>query len=229
MDQPTIEQDMSRPRLMNRRQDLVEKVIFDGYDFGVLMQYVEGANRLFLERNGFYIRRAEHPQHRYWRLPKGKLLDDLDVLFHRLMELSEDRFNESWETFSHKITAAQNDPDRQAFTWGLTFRIAPLVQGGILLSGDYHPGAVAVSRRMHGVFLGHSKSWRIDAGAEVVRSNLILELGLSEDQFEILDTVQELLTDGSVVPADEITRISLGGPPQERAAKAADDSTSTDV
>ena len=38
MDQPTIEQDMSRPRLMNRRQDLVEKVIFDGYDFGVLMQ-----------------------------------------------------------------------------------------------------------------------------------------------------------------------------------------------
>lgn len=107
MDQPTIEQDMSRPRLMNRRQDLVEKVIFDGYDFGVLMQYVEGANRLFLERNGFYIRRAEHPQHRYWRLPKGKLLDDLDVLFHRLMELSEDRFNESWETFSHKITAAE--------------------------------------------------------------------------------------------------------------------------
>jgi hypothetical protein len=229
MDQPAPEQNMSRPRLMNRRQDLVEKVIFDGYDFGILLQYVDGANRLFLERDGFYIRRAEHPQHRYWRLPKGKLLDDLDVLFHRLIELCENRFNESWETFSHKITAAQKVPDRQAFTWGLTFRIAPLVQGGILLSGDYHPGLVAVARRMHGVFLGHSKSWRIDAGAELVRSNLILELGVSEDQFEILDTVQELLTDGSIVPADEITRISLGGPPQERSAQAADDSTSTDV
>lgn len=220
---------MSRPRLKNGRQDLVEKVIFDGYDFGILLQYVEGANRLFLERDGFYIRRAEHPQHRYWRLPKGKLLDDLHLLFHRLMELTESRFNESWQTFSAKLAAAQQSPDRQAFTWGLTFRIAPLAQGGVLLSGDYHPGAVAVSRRMHGVFLGQSKSWRIDSSAELVRSNLILELGLSEDQFEILDTVQELLTDGSIVPADEVTRISLGGPPQERAAQSGNDDVSTDV
>ncbi|MCF5098861.1 ATP-dependent helicase, partial [Pseudomonas gessardii] len=169
---------------MNRRLDLVEKVIFDGYDFGILLQYVEGANRLFLERDGFYIRRAEHPLHRYWRLPKGKLLDDLDLLFHRLMELTENRFNESWQTFSAKLAAAQRAPDRQAFIWGLTLRIAPLAKGGILLSGDYHPGAVAVSRRMHGIFLGQSKSWRIDASTELVRSNLILELGLSEDQFE---------------------------------------------
>ena len=220
---------MSRPRLLNSRPHLVEKVIFDGYDFGILLQYVEGANRLFLERDGFYIRRAEHPQHRYWRMPKGKLLDDLDLLFHRLMELTEGRFNESWQTFSAKLAAAQQSPDRQAFTWGLTFRIAPLAQGGILLSGDYHPGAVAVSRRMHGVFLGQSKSWRIDSTAELVRSNLILELGLSEDQFEILDTVQELLTDGSIVPADEVTRISLGGPPQERAAPIGNEEVSTDV
>ena len=220
---------MSRPRLMNGRQDLVEKVIYDGYDFGILLQYVEGANRLFLERDGFYIRRAEHPHHRYWRLPKSKLLDDLNLLFHRLVELTESRFNESWQTFSAKFAAAQQSPNRQAFTWGLTFRIAPLAQGGVLLSGDYHPGAVAVSRRMHGVFLGQSKSWRIDSTAELVRSNLILELGVSEDQFEILDTVQELLTDGSIVPADEITRISLGGPPQERTALVGHEDVSTDV
>ncbi|MFA0941198.1 ATP-dependent helicase, partial [Pseudomonas tremae] len=46
---------------------------------------------------------------------------------------------------------------------------------------------------------------------ELVRSNLILELGLAEDQFEILDTLQELLADGSVSPVREVTSISLGG------------------
>jgi SNF2 family DNA or RNA helicase len=214
---------------MNRRQDLLEKVIFDGYDFGLLLQYVEGASRLFLERDSFYIRRAEHPRHRYWRLPKGKLLEDLDLVFHRLMELTESRFNETWQTFSQKLGAAQSAPDRQAFTWGLVFRIAPLAQGGVLLSGDYHPGMVAVSRRMRGVFLGHSRSWRIDATPELVRSNLILELGMSEDQFEILDTVQELLTDGSIAPAETITRISLGGPAQERVTTTSEEEVSTDV
>lgn len=91
-------------------------------------------------------------------------------------------------------------------------RIAPLADGGVLLSGDYHPGVVAVARRMRGVFLGRSSSWRVNATAEILRSNLILELGLAEEQFEILDVVQELLGDGSVVPAEDIPRISLGGP-----------------
>ncbi|NVZ63643.1 DEAD/DEAH box helicase [Pseudomonas gingeri] len=220
---------MSRPRLMNRPPALLGRAVFDGYDFGLQLQFVEGANRLLLEREGFYIRRSEHPLHRYWRLPKGKLLEDLNLVFHRLMELSESRFSESWQTFCEKLEAAQRAPERQAFTWGLVFRIAPLAQGGVLLSGDYHPGVVAVSRRMRGVFLGQSRSWRIDASAELVRSNLILEIGLSEDQFEILDTVQELLTDGSVVPAETVTRISLGGPPQERAALPADADVSTDI
>ncbi|KAI3478867.1 hypothetical protein L1887_59151 [Cichorium endivia] len=136
------------------------------------LEYVEGANRLFLERDGFYIRRAEHPQHRYWRMPKGKLLDDLDLLFHRLMELTEGRFNESWQTFSAKLAAAQQSPDRQAFTWGLTFRIAPLAQGGILLSGDYHPGAVAVSR--HDMGLGKTRQAIIAAAIRAGDSPILV-------------------------------------------------------
>lgn len=220
---------MSRPRLMNRRSALLGNVIFDGYDFGLQLQFVEGANRLLLERDGFYMRRSEHPLYRYWRLPKGKLLTELDLLFHSLMALVDGRYAESWQSFCQKLEAAQAAPDRQAFTWGLVFRIAPLAQGGILLSGDYHPGMVAVARRMRGVFLGQSRSWRIDASAELVRSNLILELGLSEEQFEILDTVQELLSDGTVAPAESITRISLGGPPQEQIAKGCEDETSADI
>lgn len=220
---------MSRPRLMNRRPELLGNAIFDGYDFGLQLQFVEGANRLLLERDGFYMRRSEHPLFRYWRLPKGKLLAELDLLFHSLIELVDGRYAESWQSFCQKLEAAQAAPDRQAFTWGLVFRIAPLAQGGILLSGDYHPGMVAVARRMRGILLGQSRSWRIDASAELVRSNLILELGLSEEQFEILDTVQELLSDGTVAPVESITRISLGGPAQEQVAKASEDETSTDV
>ncbi|MFZ3205873.1 MAG: ATP-dependent helicase, partial [Pseudomonas sp.] len=193
---------MSRPRLMNRRPELLGNVIYDGYDFALQLQFVEGANRLLLERDGFYLRRSEHPLYRYWRLPKGKLLAELDLLFHGLMELVDGRYAESWQSFCQKLEAAQAAPDRQALTWGLVFRIAPLAQGGILLSGDYHPGMVAMARRMRGIFLGHSRAWRIDASAELVRSNLILELGLSEEQFEILDTVQELLSDGSVAPVE---------------------------
>lgn len=215
--------------MMNRQPDLVGKVVFDGYDFGVQLQFLEGANKLLIERGGFFIRRNDHPMFRYWRLPKDKFLPELDVTFHRLMQLGDGRFRDTWQSFYQRVEAAQSAPDRQTFTWGLTFRIAPLSHGGILLSGDYHPAAVAVARRMRGVFLGQSKSWRIDASAELVRSNLILELGLSEEQFEILDTVQELLTDGSIVPADTITRISLGGPPQERATHSGEEETSTDV
>ena len=219
----------NRRRLMNQQSNLLGIVVFDGYDFGLQLQFLEGANKLLLERGGYFIRRNDHPRHRFWRMPKDKLLRELDVLFTRLMELADGRFRETWESFYEKIQAAQMSPDRQAFTWGLTFRIAPLTHGGILLSGDYHPGMVAVARRMRGVFLGQSKSWRIDASAELVRSNLILELGLSEDQFEILDTLQELLTDGSIIPADTITRITLGGPPQEQGAASATEDISTDV
>lgn len=219
---------MSRPQLMNRPPALLGKVVFDGYDFGLQLPYLEGANRILLGRGGFYIRRSEHPLHRYWRLPKAKLLEQLDLTYRDLIALGGDRFGDTWQSFSQKLEAAQGAPDRQAFTWGLVFRLAPLAQGGCLLSGDYHPAMVAVARRMHGIFLGPSRSWRIEASTELVRNNLVLEMGLSEDQFVILDTVQELLSDGSIVPAETVTRISLGGPAQDRASSSADD-VSTDV
>ncbi|PWU32058.1 ATP-dependent helicase [Pseudomonas sp. RW407] len=220
---------MARPRMLNRSPELLGKVVFDGYDFGLQLPFIEGANKLLLARGGFFIRRGDHPYHRYWRLPKSKLFHELDLLFHRLQELAEDRYSETWQRFQQKLEQAQASPTRDAFTWGLMLRIAPLADGGVLLSGEYHPGVVAVARRMRGVFLGHSSSWRIDASAELVRSNVILELGLDEDQFEILDVVQELLSDGSVAPAKDMPGINLGGPHQESTASAGDEDVSTDI
>ena len=220
---------MKRPRLLNSQPVLLEAAVFDGYDMGILMPYIEGANKVMLARSGFFIRRGDHPLSRYWRVPKTKLIDELDLVYHQLIELAGDKVTESWQAFRQKIEAALSAPRRDAFTWGILLRIAPLADGGVLLSGDYHPGVVAVARRMRGVFLGRSSSWRINATAEILRSNLILELGLVEEQFEILDVMQELLGDGSIVPAADIPRISLGGAPQEPSTTATDEESSNDI
>ncbi|SFY08968.1 DEAD/DEAH box helicase [Azotobacter vinelandii] len=220
---------MTRPRLVNGPPEMLRKAVFDGYDFGLQLPYIDGANKLFLERDGFFIRKSDHPLQRYWRVPKGKLLADLDLLFHRLTELAQGRLIESWQGFQQKLEQAQAHLIREAFTWGMVLRIAPLADGGILLSGDYHPGVVAVARRMHGVFLGPSRAWRINSSVELVRSNIILELGLAEEQFEILDTVHELLGDGSVAPSEAMPRISLGGPPQEVSGQNANEEVSSEI
>ncbi|HBO5712330.1 TPA: ATP-dependent helicase, partial [Pseudomonas aeruginosa] len=162
---------MSRPRLVNRTSatpsTLLQRAIFDGYDFGLKIPYIAGSNRALLELSGFFISAREHPLHRYWRVPKGKLLPELDSLYNRLAELAGGLHSQSWRDFSGMVESAQASLDRQAFTWGLLLRIAPLAEGGVLLSGEFHPGVVAVARRMRGVFLRPSSSWRIDATPEL--------------------------------------------------------------
>ena len=161
---------MKRPRLLNSQNSqpvMLEAAVFDGYDMGILMPYIEGANKVMFARSGFFIRRGDHPLCRYWRVPKAKLIDELDLVHHQLIELADGKVTESWQAFRQKIESALSAPHRDAFTWGLLLRIAPLADGGVLLSGDYHPGVVAVARRMSGVFLGRSSSWRINATAEI--------------------------------------------------------------
>ena len=79
------------------------------------------------------------------------------------------KVTESWQAVRQKIESALANPRRDAFISGMLLRIAPLADGGVLLSGDYHPGVVAVARRMRGVFLGKSSSWRVNATAEILR------------------------------------------------------------
>ncbi|MEQ7860705.1 ATP-dependent helicase, partial [Pseudomonas aeruginosa] len=138
---------MSRPRLVNRTSatpsTLLQRAIFDGYDFGLKIPYIAGSNRALLELSGFFISAREHPLHRYWRVPKGKLLPELDSLYNRLAELAGSLHSQSWRDFSGMVESAQASLDRQAFTWGLLLRIAPLAEGGVLLSGEFHPGVVA--------------------------------------------------------------------------------------
>jgi len=68
----------------------------------------------------------------------------------------------------------------------MRLRRAPLATGGVLASNDYHPGVVAVYKRMHGRYLSQMRAWQLPGTAELTRLNLINELGLADDQFEIL-------------------------------------------
>lgn len=63
-----------------------------------------------LARSGFFIRRGEHPLCRYWRVPKAKLLDELDLVFRQLYDLADGKVSESWQGFRQKIEAALSSP-----------------------------------------------------------------------------------------------------------------------
>lgn len=223
---------MNRPRLINRTSatpsTLLQRAIFDGYDFGLKIPYIAGSNRALLELSGFFISAREHPLHRYWRVPKGKLL-----LNWTLCTTVSPSSLEAFTPSPGGSSAPWSNPRRPR----LTDRPSP---GGCCCASrpgrgrrptvsEFHPGVVAVARRMRGVFLRPSSSWRIDTTPELLRSNLILELGLAEEQFEILDTVQELLSDGSFAPSTELPSMSIGGPQQELAAPSLEDESASDI
>lgn len=185
--------------------------MYDGYDYGLLLTYIEGSNRILLDRKGYFIRRAEHPQYRAWRVPKGRVHEDPEALFSELMELSTVELRETCDSFVAKLDQARSAPDRSAFIWGMKLRLAPLAGGGVLASDDYHPGVVAVYKRMDGRYLSQMRAWQLSSSPEIVKVNLIDELGFMEDQFEVLLTPQELHSDGSISTVSENNGIQIGG------------------
>jgi len=40
----------------------------------------------------------------------------------------------------------------------MRLRLAPLAAGGVLASGDYHPGVVAAYKHMHGRYLSQMRA-----------------------------------------------------------------------
>jgi len=49
--------------MKHKRPALLKRAVFYGYDYGLLLTYIEGSNRLLLDRQGYFIRRTERPQH----------------------------------------------------------------------------------------------------------------------------------------------------------------------
>ncbi|HFH3086217.1 TPA: DEAD/DEAH box helicase [Pseudomonas aeruginosa] len=198
-------------RRTTQPQELLGRAVFDGYDYGLSFAYVEGLGRALGAHKARCFRRPGHRLHNAWRVPKSVVHEDLSEFFAAIQAVAGDTFPETLETFTRKLDQARAAPVADAFTAGICVRLSAMADGKVLARGDYHPGLVAIYRRMRGVFLGPSKAWKINCTPEVLRSNLIEGLGLSEDQVEILEGVHELLEDGSLTQAREWDSIAVGG------------------
>ncbi|MBX8554311.1 DEAD/DEAH box helicase [Pseudomonas cichorii] len=190
---------------------LLKAAVYDGYDYGLSLTYLEGGNKVLLARQGFYIRRGEHPLYRAWRIPKQQIHNDPEGLFADLKALAAAELRETSASFVAKLNEARSRCERSAFIWGMQLRLAPLMGGGILASGDYHPGVVAVYKRMGGVYLSQMRAWKLASTAEIVKLNLIEELGFADEQIDVLNTLQELHSDGSITSVRISDGIRIGG------------------
>lgn len=193
-----------------KRPALLKRVVFDGYDYGLGLLFVEGAGRLLQQWGGDFVGNAAHPQHRAWRIPKAKLHTEPEELFNGLMELAGGRCRETYESFVGKLDTARQDPQPDAFLWGMRIELYPLTDGGALAVGDYHPALVALYRSLRGLFLPQMKGWRLGSSLESLRQQLV-EVGLREDQIVLSDLTRSLHSDGPAPVQSEVPALKVGG------------------
>lgn len=191
--------------------ELLKSAVFDGFDYGLSFAYVEGLGRILSALKARCFRKPGHPLHNTWRISKNLVHEETQEFFATLKLAAGGLFEETYETFTRKLDASRKSPLWAAYTADIQVRIAIMVDGRVLARGDYHPGLIAIYRRMGGVYLGPSKAWKITCTPAALRSNLIDGLGLSEEQVQILDGRHELLEDGGLVQAREWEAISVGG------------------
>ena len=217
--------------MLLKQSALLRRVVFDGYDYGLLFTYFTGIAEVLKRFRGRFVGEKEHPLYRAWRLSKEVVHEDVGGLFSALREADSGQTVDvgTLDAFVAALDAARAQADRSLFTAGLRIRLGQLSgAGGVLLhSLPYHPGVVAVARSMRGRWLKPIKSWRLQASIEVVRSNLLAELGLDEDQIELAPGELEIVEDGTAVVRSDRPTISVPAeemPPSKAAAEEDGDS-----
>ena len=200
--------------MLLKQPPLLRRVVFDGYDYGLVFQYFPGLEAVLKRFRGRFVGDKEHPLYRAWRLPKAAVHEDVGGLFSTLREADAGQLVESGtlEAFVAQLDAARAQPDRRAFVFGLRIRLGQLAgdAGGVLLhSLPYHPGVVAIARSMRGRYLPPIRSWRLAASIEVVCGNLLAELGLDEAQIEVVPGELSIVEDGTAVVRSERPAISV--------------------
>jgi superfamily II DNA or RNA helicase len=169
-------------------QPLVQKVVFDGHEFGILFKFFKGANEVLKlpPYSGRFVVQSTNPYHRYWRFSKQVIYDFGKELIEALGDASGGTFVESEESFFRKVTEARTDVKAGAFAEDLKATVFQLERGGVVIVSSYHLGVIAVAKAMGGRYLAPMKAWKIaNASPHVVRQNLISELGLRENQVEV--------------------------------------------
>jgi len=220
---------MFRRRPAPTTLSMLKKAVFDGFDYALAFPYIEGLSKVLISLKGKCFRQNGHPLHNSWRFPKAVIHADVGEFFRSIRAAVANSFEETLETFTRKLDSARETPARAAFVSSLQLRLAPMGDHNVLARGDYHPGLVAVYKRMGGIYIGPSRSWRIRCSPETLRSNLIDALGLTEDQIEILEGQHELLEDGSLAQAREWQTIAVGGVMPESTGESDAEATENEV
>jgi SNF2 family DNA or RNA helicase len=194
---------------------LLRTVVYDGYDFALLLNYFDGINVVLKAFQGKYVGQKDSPYFRSWKIRKQIIEQQGDDLLLALLDASDTEFDETYDTFFSKIEAAQTSPTASAFTSELKESIYPLEAGGIALIGSYHPGVVALVKSMQARYLPSMKAWKLANTAPIIlKNNLLTTLALREDQVEILDGLYSIVED-AMFKADNNAIPEEGLPPDD--------------
>ncbi len=183
-------------RAVSSLRPLLRRVVYDGYDFALLVNYFEGLSGVMKTFQGKYVGQKENPLHRSWRVKKQIIDQQGDDLFAALADAAGPEFGETWESLSSRIEAARIAPQASAFVSDLKETIYPLQFGGVALIGSFHPGIVALVKNMGGRYLPSMKAWKLLSATPItLKNNLVTGLSLRDDQVEILDGVYSIVED----------------------------------
>ncbi len=177
---------------------LVQKVVFDGHEFGILFPAITGGNVIAKATpySGRFVSQLTSPYHRYWRFPRQVIYDHGKALIEALCAASGGLYTETEESFFRKVTDARMDVVPAAFAQDLKATIFSLESGGVVIVSGFHLGVIAVAKAMGGRYLAPMKAWKIAGGSpQVVRQNLIKEIGLREDQVDIAEGFYGIVDD----------------------------------
>jgi SNF2 family DNA or RNA helicase len=182
--------------------EFVSSVVFDGHNYAVQFNYFKGVSdavKSICKDPGkrwhvHYFSHAEKPYFRNWQINKGVIAERSQELYDALKQASAWSRPEDFNAFITRFELAQANIRPGAFIDDLQFSIYPLQQG-LVLKGSYHPGAVALLKNMQGRYLMLMKAWRLEATPMALKYNLMTELGLNDEQIEVMDFEYELAND----------------------------------
>ncbi|WP_199028887.1 DEAD/DEAH box helicase [Ralstonia sp. ASV6] len=181
---------------------LVQRVVYDGFQFGILFSHFEGANLILKQEpyNGRYIPKEQHPYHRFWRFPAHVLYEHGEALFNALIDAGNGRVKGASPEFFKMLADARADAQPSAFTDDLTATIYQIEAGGaVLVSSAYHPAVVSLAQSMKGRYLAPMRAWKLaQSSPHMVRENLIEQLKLREDQVTIAQGIFDIVDDAFV-------------------------------
>ncbi|WP_432263057.1 DEAD/DEAH box helicase [Cupriavidus sp. TMH.W2] len=179
---------------------LVESVVFDGFDYAIrFARHTQNGPILTAEPfKGRYIGQNQQPAalRQHWRFGRHVIDNGGSELIAQLCRAGARDIGAETDLFRSKLRTAAEAVQPTAFTAGLKYTIYALDNGAAALTGSYHPATIALAKGMRAVYLAPMKAWKFAATSpEMLRENLLRELGLTDGQVTVVEGVYSIVDD----------------------------------